>query len=53
MRQALDLEIQRKGPSEELNVLSDALFQMVIPRLLRPLENEGRVVKPSLIHGDL
>jgi fructosamine-3-kinase len=53
MRQALDLEIQRKGPSEELDVLSDALFQRVIPRLLRPLENEGRAVKPSLIHGDL
>lgn len=53
MRHALDLEIQRKGPSEELGVLSEALFQRVIPRLLRPLESEGRVVKPSLIHGDL
>ncbi|KAJ5110528.1 hypothetical protein N7532_001063 [Penicillium argentinense] len=53
MKQALDLEIQRKGPSEELDVLSHALFERVIPRLLRPLESEGRVVKPSLIHGDL
>lgn len=53
MRQALDLEIERKGPSEELDVLSDALFQKVIPRLLKPLESEGRAVKPSLIHGDL
>lgn len=37
MRQALDLEIERKGPSDELHALSDALFERVIPRLLRPL----------------
>jgi hypothetical protein len=53
MRWALDLEIQRKGPSEELDVLSRALFDKVIPRLLRPLESDGRNVKPSLVHGDL
>lgn len=53
MKQALDLEIERKGPSEELDVLSRALFEKVIPRLLRPLESDGRTVKPSLVHGDL
>ncbi|KAK7414775.1 hypothetical protein QQX98_006377 [Neonectria punicea] len=53
MRHALDLEIERKGPSDELDVLSPALFDEVIPRLLRPLESEGRSVKPSLVHGDL
>ncbi|KAF5672870.1 kinase-like domain-containing protein [Fusarium denticulatum] len=53
MRQALDLEISVKGNSTELEVLSQALFEKVIPRLLRPLESEGRTVKPSLIHGDL
>jgi fructosamine-3-kinase len=53
MRKALDLEIERKGPSEEVNVLSQALFDKVIPRLLRPLESNGRSVKPSLVHGDL
>ncbi|KAF0642039.1 hypothetical protein FPSE5266_07547 [Fusarium pseudograminearum] len=53
MRQALDLEIERKGPSEELETLSRALFEKVIPRLLRPLESDGRTVKPSLVHGDL
>ncbi|KAL7930185.1 Fructosamine kinase domain-containing protein [Trichoderma chlorosporum] len=53
MRQALDLEIERRGPSEELDALSHALFEKVIPRLLRPLESDGRVVKPSLVHGDL
>ncbi|KAJ6021443.1 hypothetical protein N7540_006947 [Penicillium herquei] len=53
MRQALDLEIAIKGPSEELADLSCVLFEKVIPRLLRPLESDGRVVKPSLVHGDL
>lgn len=53
MRQALDLEIGVKGNSDELEVLSQTLFKKVIPRLLRPLESDGRTVKPSLIHGDL
>ncbi|KFY93387.1 hypothetical protein V498_04454 [Pseudogymnoascus sp. VKM F-4517 (FW-2822)] len=53
MRQALDLEVERKGPSEELDALSRTLFEKVIPRLLRPLESDGRIVKPSLVHGDL
>jgi len=50
---ALDLEIESKGPSEELDRLSRVLFDRVIPRLLRPLESEGRTVKPSLVHGNL
>lgn len=53
LRHALDLEIERKGPSEELDVLSRTLFERVIPRLLRPLESNGRTVKPSLVHEDL
>lgn len=53
MRHALDLEIERKGQSEELDVLCHVLFEKVIPRLLRPLESDGRKVKPSLVHGDL
>ncbi|KGO68204.1 Fructosamine/Ketosamine-3-kinase [Penicillium italicum] len=53
MRQALELEIERKGHSEELDVLSSALVEKVLPRLLRPLESDGRTVKPSLVHGDL
>ncbi|EXA38071.1 hypothetical protein FOVG_12070 [Fusarium oxysporum f. sp. pisi HDV247] len=53
MRRALDLEIEMKGNSDELDVLSEALFKKVIPRLLRPLESDGRTVKPSLVHGDL
>ncbi|KAF9892787.1 hypothetical protein FE257_000376 [Aspergillus nanangensis] len=53
MRRALDCEIEAKGPDPEIEVLIPALFEKVIPRLLRPLESEGRWVKPSLVHGDL
>lgn len=53
MRQALDLELEAKGPDPEFNTLIPVLFEKVIPRLLRPLESEVRFVKPSLVHGDL
>jgi fructosamine-3-kinase len=53
MRHALDLEIATRGSTEELERLSRVLFDRVIPRLLRPLESDGRSVKPSLVHGDL
>lgn len=53
MRLALELELEAKGPDSEFDTLIPVLFEKVIPRLLRPLESEGRSVKPSLVHGDL
>ncbi|KAE8379355.1 Fructosamine kinase-domain-containing protein [Aspergillus bertholletiae] len=53
MKMALDLEMKAKGPDPELDRLGPILFDKVIPRLLRPLESDGRSVKPSLVHGDL
>lgn len=53
LRFALDLEIEAKGHDPEFDELVPAIFDKVIPRLLRPLETEGRSVKPSLVHGDL
>jgi protein-ribulosamine 3-kinase len=53
MRCALDHEIKAKGHDPEFDVLVPILFNKVIPRLLRPLESEGRKVKPALVHGDL
>jgi protein-ribulosamine 3-kinase len=50
---ALDLELAAKGPDPEFDSLIPTLFDKVIPRLLRPLESDGRTVKPSLVHGDL
>lgn len=50
---ALDFEIKAKGHDPEFDTLVPAIFDKVIPRLLRPLESEGRSLKPSLVHGDL
>jgi len=53
MSWALKLELEAKEPDPEFDALVPILFDKVIPRLLRPLESEGRSVKPSLVHGDL
>ncbi|OTA55631.1 hypothetical protein K449DRAFT_468794 [Hypoxylon sp. EC38] len=53
LRMALDFEIKAKGYDAEFDILIPAIFDRVIPRLLRPLESDGRSVKPSLVHGDL
>lgn len=53
VRLALEHEIKAKGPDPEFDTLVPAIFDKVIPRLLRPLESDGRSVKPSLVHGDL
>lgn len=53
LRHVLNVREERAGPDPELNELIPALFDKVIPRLLRPLETGGRKVIPSLVHGDL
>jgi protein-ribulosamine 3-kinase len=47
------LEEQVHGPSDKIKELLPALYEKVIPRLLRPLETEGRTLRPCLVHGDL
>ncbi|KAI1111483.1 Fructosamine kinase-domain-containing protein [Nemania sp. NC0429] len=42
-----------QGPNEELDKLSPLILKHIIPRLLRPMESDGRKLKPVLIHGDL
>lgn len=53
LTQVLKVREERAGPSDELDSLLPALFEKVIPRLLRPLESDGRKITPSLVHGDL
>ncbi|KAH0556464.1 hypothetical protein GP486_005629, partial [Trichoglossum hirsutum] len=53
LRHVLKLEIEAQGPSDELEELKAPMFDVVIPRLLRPLETEGRSIQPALVHGDL
>lgn len=44
---------EQNGLWPEFKVLCDITLQNVIPRLLEPLQSEGRSIKPCLIHGDL
>jgi fructosamine-3-kinase len=53
LRRTFDIEEMAQGPDEEWTQLRDALFEKVIPRLLRPLQTDGRNIVPTLIHGDL
>ncbi|KAK3302968.1 Fructosamine/Ketosamine-3-kinase [Chaetomium strumarium] len=53
LRHVLKLREERAGPNAELDALLPALFDKVIPRLLRPMESNGRKIGPSLVHGDL
>ncbi len=53
LKRMLQEEEKSHGPDDELKVLTAAMFDKVIPRLLRPLETGGRQIKPCLIHSDL
>lgn len=49
----VDYAQQVYGQDEELAELTTEFIQKVVARLLRPLQTGGRVLKPSLCHGDL
>lgn len=48
-----DHEEVAQGFDEEFARLRDIVVKVVVPRLLRPMETQGRKLIPRLIHGDL
>lgn len=48
-----DMEEKVQGADEEMRQLREGLMTKVIPRLLRPLETDGRTLTPTLVHGDM
>ncbi len=52
-KDTMEGELAIHGPDEELQRLSEEILAKVIPRLIRPMETEGRRIKPVLLHGDL
>lgn len=46
-------DIDKNGTEAEYGILFDLLKQRVIPRLLEPLQADGRLLRPCLVHGDL
>ncbi|KAK4031558.1 Fructosamine kinase-domain-containing protein [Parachaetomium inaequale] len=53
MRDTMEAKLAIHGPDEELQELSEKILTKVIPRLIRPMETEGRRIEPVLLHGDL
>jgi protein-ribulosamine 3-kinase len=53
MHRCFNWEQEMHGPNDEMQELFKAIFEKVIPRLLRPLETGGREIQPRLVHGDL
>lgn len=47
------LDTQVNGSWKELDAAMKMTLEKVVPRLLGPLESDGRSIKPCLIHGDL
>lgn len=50
MKHMMEAEEKTQGPSTEIQELKKPLLDIVIPRLLGPLE---KTIKPCLVHGDL
>jgi protein-ribulosamine 3-kinase len=53
MRTRVRQERDAQGPSADLDRLLPALFEKVIPRLLRPLHTGDNKIRPVLVHGDI
>lgn len=49
----VDQDQAKHGEWAELNIVSSLVLEKVIPRLLCPLQSNGRSIKPCLLHGDL
>ncbi|KAF3800124.1 hypothetical protein GCG54_00015503, partial [Colletotrichum gloeosporioides] len=53
LRHLANLREDKVGRRAELEQLLHAIFERVIPRLLRPLETAGWTLKTLLVHGYL
>lgn len=53
LRAMIRYEESLHGKTEEFTALQMAIFEKVVPRLLRPLETRGRRIVPCLLHADL
>ena len=49
----LDREVAHNGPQPEYEAYYKRFVAKIVPRILEPLQSDGRILKPCLIHGDL
>lgn len=53
LRDVIKYDNEANKPWPEFDAACKQLIDVVIPRLLGPLQSEGRDITPTLIHGDL
>lgn len=53
LRSDIEWEQTVRGVDPDFNRVAEEFFEKVIPRLLRPLQSNGRTIRPTLVHGDL
>ncbi|EFX06060.1 hypothetical protein CMQ_4129 [Grosmannia clavigera kw1407] len=53
LHNTFDIEEETQGKPEEMTSLRKEFVAKIVPRLLRPLETEGRKLTPALVHGDI
>ena len=53
IRLVMENEERSQGSDPEVQQLCEATLNIVVPRLLRPLETGGRQIQPRLVHGDI
>jgi protein-ribulosamine 3-kinase len=53
LRHMLELDIAVNGEQPELTDAITPVFDRVIPRLLRPLQQGENPIRPALLHGDM
>ena len=53
MQDVIRYDNDTNGPWPEYDAACQQLLDVVIPRLLEPLQTDGRSITPTLIHGDL
>jgi protein-ribulosamine 3-kinase len=46
-------DIELNGPNEQFEKAYETLKAQVIPKILKPLQADGKSIKPCLLHGDL
>lgn len=49
----IKMDHDRHGSWPAFHRVCDLVLDKIIPRLLEPLQSEGRSIKPCLVHGDL
>ena len=49
----LDREVAHNGPQPEYEAYYKRFVAKIVPQILEPLQSDGRILKPCLIHGDL